>query len=115
MTRPRLRVLGYSKVVLAAVAILSAGTGAATGCSAKPSGSSTGGIGGGQGGAGGSGTTTTTNNPNGGAGGSIFPVGGGAQGGGTPACDSGLGNVDDDMDGFSEEQGDCNDCDPNAN
>lgn len=114
MTRPRLRVLGYSQVVLAAVAILSAGAGAAAGCSAKPSGSSTGGTGGGQGGAGGAGTTTTTTNNNGGSGGGF---GGGltvGSGGGT-ACDSGLGSVDDDGDGYTEEQGDCNDCDANAN
>ena len=45
MTRSRLRVLGYSQVVLAAVAILSAGAGATAGCSAKPSGSAVGGTG----------------------------------------------------------------------
>ncbi len=39
-------------------------------------------------------------------------VGGGAGG---SACDPGLASDDVDGDGFSEEQGDCNDCDPNAN
>ena len=43
MTRPRLNVLGYSQVVLAAMAILAAGAGAAAGCAAKPSGSAIGG------------------------------------------------------------------------
>lgn len=32
-----------------------------------------------------------------------------------PGCDPGLPNVDDDLDGYNEEQGDCNDCDPNVN
>ena len=34
---------------------------------------------------------------------------------GPPGCDPGLGNVDDDGDGYTEEQGDCNDCDPGVN
>jgi hypothetical protein len=101
--------------VLAAVAILAAGAGAAAGCSAKPSGSAVGGSSGGsQGGTGGAATTTTTTNNNGGSGGGF---GGGLTvgSGGGKACDSGLGNVDDDGDGYTEEQGDCNDCDANAN
>ncbi|MCA9623723.1 MAG: putative metal-binding motif-containing protein, partial [Myxococcales bacterium] len=42
-------------------------------------------------------------------------VGSGGGGGGGETCDPGLPSVDDDLDGFSEDQGDCNDCDPNAN
>ncbi len=41
-------------------------------------------------------------------------VGTGGHGGGS-ACDPGSPSVDDDLDGVSEEDGDCNDCDPNAN
>ncbi len=114
MTRPRLHVFGYSQVVLAAMAILAAGAGAAAGCAAKPSGSAIGGSAGSQGGSGG-GAGTTTTKTTGGDGGSIFTMGGGGQGGGKPACDQGLGTVDDDGDGYTEEQGDCNDCDANAN
>ncbi len=114
MTRPRLNVLGYSQVVLAAMAILAAGAGAAAGCAAKPGGSAIGGSAGSQGGSGG-GAGATTTKTTGGDGGSIFTVGGGGQGGGKPACDQGLGTVDDDGDGVTEEQGDCNDCDKNVN
>ncbi|MFO0593557.1 MAG: choice-of-anchor L domain-containing protein [Polyangiaceae bacterium] len=112
MTRPRLRVLGYPQVVLAAVALLSAGSGVTIGCSPKASGSVVGG--GGSSVTGGSGGTSSTTTPTS-TGGDILIGGTGGGGGAKPACDSGLGNVDDDGDGFSEEQGDCNDCDPNAN
>ncbi len=32
-----------------------------------------------------------------------------------PGCDPGAANIDDDHDGYTEEQGDCNDCDESAN
>lgn len=44
----------------------------------------------------------------------IFPAGSGGAGGGS-ACNPGLPNKDNDGDGYSEEEGDCNDCDPNVN
>ena len=38
-----------------------------------------------------------------------------STGSGGPACDQGSPSNDDDKDGFTEQQGDCNDCDPNVN
>ena len=38
----------------------------------------------------------------------------GSAGGSEPTCDPGSMNDDHDLDGFSEMQGDCNDCDPNV-
>ena len=51
----------------------------------------------------------------GGRGGDAITVGSGGSGGNVMACDPGLASVDDDLDGFSEDDGDCNDCDANAN
>ena len=62
---------------------------------------------GGGGGFGGNGTS-------GGAGGGLVIDGGGATGGGTTNCTSGP-TEDQDKDGFSVQDGDCNDCDANAN
>ncbi|MCS6899490.1 MAG: choice-of-anchor L domain-containing protein [Myxococcales bacterium] len=53
----------------------------------------------------------------GGTGGSFAGSGGsdaGSGGGGQPFC-AGDSNIDNDGDGFTEADGDCNDCDPNAN
>jgi hypothetical protein len=49
-----------------------------------------------------------------GEGGVMFGEGGNNAGSGGNACVTEL-NVDDDGDGFTENQGDCNDCDPNTN
>ncbi|MCA9623920.1 MAG: putative metal-binding motif-containing protein [Myxococcales bacterium] len=75
-----------------------AGQGAAGRGSAGAGGAAAGGAGG-VGGAGGDGVLTV----------------GSGGGGGSQTCDPGLPSVDDDLDGFTEDQGDCNDCDPNAN
>lgn len=77
----------------------------------------------GSGDAGSGGATTTVTNGGGGA------VGGGGAGttsstsssllttssGSTTGCDSGDPNVDDDQDGFTEIEGDCDECNPGAN
>jgi hypothetical protein len=62
-----------------------------------------------------SGSTTTTSSGMGGDGGGIiFPAGSGGSGGGS-TCNEGLPDKDNDGDGYSENQGDCNDCDKNVN
>lgn len=65
---------------------------------------------GGDGGAGGNDDPTLTGSSSGLGG--FSPSGG--SGSGIPGCDSPL-DADMDMDGFTRNQGDCNDCDPNSN
>ena len=82
-------------------------------CSAAPD-SGTGGSGAGasgQGGAGGAGTTTVVTTGQGGG----FNVGGGTGEGGGITCTPGGPDDDIDQDGFTPNQGDCEDCDPNRN
>jgi hypothetical protein len=92
-------------------------------CSAKSHGNAgTGGPAGagGAGGPGGAGGDTNTAGAGQGAGGAgggggLFETGGGpGTGGGTPSCNGGP-NDDQDKDGFTPAQGDCNDCDANVN
>ncbi|MCC6528119.1 MAG: putative metal-binding motif-containing protein [Polyangiaceae bacterium] len=71
-------------------------------------------IGAGASGVGGGTTTTTTNTSSTTGLGGGFDPGGGGNNGGT-VCDSPGGNADYDGDGYSQAQGDCNDCDPNVN
>lgn len=113
MTRPRPRALGYTQIVLATVALLAGGAGAAAGCSGATGGDTSNAGSGGTGGKGGAGGTTSTVTTGGIGGG----IGGGFGGGigGNVGCDEGAPDKDDDGDGYSEAQGDCNDCDPNAN
>lgn len=86
-------------------------------CSAN---SNSGGIGG-AGGAGGQAGSAGSGNGTGGGGGAqttgdggLFETGPSGAGGGTPNCSSGP-DDDNDLDGFTPSQGDCNDCDPNVN
>jgi hypothetical protein len=65
----------------------------------------------GNGGSGGSGGTGTGGNGSGGSGGT---TGGGGPAGG-PICSNTPANEDQDGDGYTPAQGDCNDCDPNIN
>lgn len=86
-------------------------------CSAKPvpGGPGTGGTG--NSGTGGMTTSSGTGGTggDGGAGGDIiFPAGSSGTGGGM-ACNPGLPDKDNDGDGFTENEGDCNDCDKNVN
>ncbi|GMV18177.1 MAG: hypothetical protein HS104_24455 [Polyangiaceae bacterium] len=62
----------------------------------------------------GSGTGATGGISLGGSGGGLVIDGGGATGGGTVNCNSGP-TEDQDKDGFTSQDGDCNDCDANAN
>jgi len=62
-------------------------------------------------GTGGAGATSTSSGQ-GAQGG--FNLGGSGPGGSGP-CDAAPSNEDNDGDGFSEDEGDCNDCDPNVN
>jgi hypothetical protein len=79
----------------------------AVGCTTKGSATS------GSGGSGGDGGGTTTSSSSGdGVGGTFAGSGGGGVGGG-PTCATDP-NTDDDQDGLSEAQGDCNDCDKNV-
>ena len=97
---------------LAALAI--AGAVAAEGCSASASGSGTGATtagGQGQGGNGGSGGKAAASTGSQGGGGSPIDF---TTTGTAPPCGQDP-NVDSDHDGFTPAQGDCNDCDPNAN
>ncbi|MEB2310367.1 MAG: putative metal-binding motif-containing protein [Polyangiaceae bacterium] len=96
---------------------LTAALAALTGCSAngstvgqEPSGSGTGGSASGTGGA----SSSTGGAPGSGAapGSGGFNAGGGA---GTPSGSCTPSGPDHDGDGYTVEQGDCNDCDPNAN
>lgn len=84
----------------------------ATGCSASSAGADIGSTNSGGNGTGGQGASGGSDNVGG------FGVGGiEGQGGYIPTgseCVS-QSNVDDDLDGFTEEEGDCNDCDPNVN
>ncbi len=85
-------------------------------CSAAPSSSGGGGAGEGassQGGAGGGTTTVVTTGA--GAQGGGFNVGGGNGQGGGITCTPGGPDDDVDQDGFTPNQGDCEDCDPNRN
>lgn len=114
MQNLRLRSLRYSNVaIFTAVALVFGAAGAGLGCDAgKTQTPATGGAGGSGGnGTGGSGAATTSNGT-GGSGGDIFAGSGGLP---TMGCDPGLPTVDDDKDGYTEDQGDCNDCDPYAN
>ena len=107
MTKLRMRAPRYLQPALATtVAVLAASMGAMMGCEANPNNPVGGGGAGATGGQGGATVTTTEDGGFGGFGGA-GPVGGGT------ACDPGVASVDDDKDGFSEEQGDCDDCDPN--
>jgi len=106
------RLLRYTNLALiSAVAILAAGAGAAIGCDATPNPDTTGGAAG-NGGTGGGATTTTTGQGGGGGVGGALTVGSGGQ---SMGCDPGASSVDDDGDGYTEDQFDCDDCDPNAN
>lgn len=66
----------------------------------------------GSGGDGSTGTDTSSSGTFSGVGGGFNPSGG--SGGGVPGCESPP-DADMDGDGFSRNQGDCNDCDPNSN
>ena len=106
MTTLRTRALRYlHPALLSAVALLAAGSGAIAGCEANKPNNPSGGGGAGADGAGGS--TVTTMNTDG-----VGGFGGVGVGGGF-ACDPGTGDDDSDGDGFTEAQGDCDDCDPN--
>lgn len=112
MTRLRLTVNRYSSVALiAAVASIAAGVGLGAGCAAKPIQNGSGGSGASTS-QGGSGASTTSTGDAGSAGSVVLSVGSGGAG---PGCDEGQGDIDDDMDGYTEEQNDCNDCDPYVN
>ncbi|MFO0551187.1 MAG: choice-of-anchor L domain-containing protein [Polyangiaceae bacterium] len=87
-------------------------------CSAGNSGGNGSGASSNDGGSGATSNTGGTDNPtgpgsggNGGSTGEFMGVGGGTV---QPGCDSGP-NDDKDLDGFTPSQGDCNDCDKNAN
>lgn len=113
MQNLRLRSHRYSNVALvAAVALVFGAVGAGLGCDAKsttqPTGPGGAGGAGATGGAGGAGASTSQ----GGTGGDVFVGSGGTP---TMGCDPGLLTIDDDMDGYTEEQGDCDDCNPFAN
>ncbi|MFO0571307.1 MAG: choice-of-anchor L domain-containing protein [Polyangiaceae bacterium] len=85
-------------------------------CSSASSGSGnlfTGGAGGTPGGAA-TGGTNAGGSAAGGTGGGLVLDGGGATGGGSTNCSSGP-TEDKDQDGFTKQDGDCNDCDANAN
>ncbi len=78
-------------------------------CSAKPvpGGPGTGGTG--NNGTGGMSTSSGMGGTGGSGGDIVFPVGSGGAGGST-ACNPGLPDKDNDGDGFTENEGDCNDC-----
>jgi len=116
MQNLRLRSFRYTNVViLAAVSLLFGAAGAGMGCSAGKQPVETGGAAGSGGSAGGSGGGTTTGSPTGQGGvGGDFPVGG-AGNTMNMGCDPGLPDIDDDGDGFTEAQGDCDDCNEFAN
>jgi hypothetical protein len=99
MVRFRLALIVPSALLFSLVACSSAGGGLPSGSSSSSNGS------GGQAGSGGIPTTT------GGQGGSI-PGAGGGNGG---TCVPGSADVDNDNDGWTENEGDCDDCDPNKN
>lgn len=115
MMKLRARVLRYSNIVLLATgAVLVSGIGAATGCQANQKKGTTGG------GTGATQNTTSTTGTGGTttAGGAAGEggLGGGLVGsGGNQGCDPGSPDNDDDGDGFSEKDGDCNDCNKNVN
>jgi hypothetical protein len=115
MQNLRFRSLRYTNVALtAAVALAFGAAGAGLGCEANKPNAQTGGAGGSDTNGGSGGMTTTSTTGIGGTGGDIF--GNGGTGGlPTMGCDPGLATVDDDLDGFTEAQGDCNDCDKYAN
>lgn len=113
MQNLRLRSLRYSNIaIFAAVALTFGAAGAGVGCEAKNQTSGTAGDGGAGGGSGGAGASTTTTTGKGGSGGEDFVGSGGIP---TMGCDPGLPNVDDDKDGYTEDDGDCDDCNAFAN
>lgn len=95
-----------SSVWLGLVGVLVLAAGTTVGACAK----SASGPGTGDGGSGGSGGT-------GGEGGLFMTTSSATGGGNAPdgGCFEGAPNKDNDLDGFTEEEGDCNDCDPNVN
>jgi hypothetical protein len=116
MQNLRMRSPRYSNVALLVSAALALGVvGAGVGCDATKNTTAAGGAGGdgAGGGMGGATSTTTTTTGQGGKGGDEITVGVGGNPG--MGCDPGLTTVDDDMDGFTEQQGDCDDCNKFAN
>jgi hypothetical protein len=96
--------------------ILSLVTLAACSAATQQSTSSKGGSGGSSTGGGGSGGAIVGGaGGQGGAGGDINIGGLGGTGGAQIPCEPGESDVDNDLDGFTEDQGDCNDCDVNVN
>lgn len=115
MQNLRIRRFSYQNVAFFALALAFGAAAAGAGCDAKNPQQTGGAAGsstntGGSGNTGGMGTTTTTSTNQGG---NDITVGSGV--GGSVGCDPGLESVDDDMDGFTEEQGDCDDCNKYAN
>ncbi|MEZ4301507.1 MAG: choice-of-anchor L domain-containing protein [Polyangiaceae bacterium] len=107
-----LRLRAPSSLALSAViALLAGGAGAGLGCEANKNPNTVGGGGAG-GNTGGTGNTMSTSNQ--GGTGNEIGIGGS---GNTPnmGCDPGGPDDDTDKDGFTEAQGDCNDCDANTN
>jgi hypothetical protein len=95
-------------LIAVALAACTASTGGGGGTGGAGAGAGAGGSGN-AGNVGGSGAVSV-----GGNGGGLLIDGGGATGGGTVNCTSGP-TEDKDKDGFSTQDGDCNDCDANAN
>ncbi|MDC0748433.1 choice-of-anchor L domain-containing protein [Polyangium mundeleinium] len=111
MKRSHLVLFGLA-AVLGVAAAGSAGCGATGGRNVFGDGGSGGEDSGGNGGSGSSGQPGTGGSASDGVGGTF--VGSGGNGTGGEAQCSNDTNVDNDGDGFSEAQGDCNDCDPNV-
>ncbi|HVK66707.1 MAG TPA: choice-of-anchor L domain-containing protein [Polyangium sp.] len=112
MKRSHLVLFGLA-AVLGVAAAGSAGCGATGGRNVFNDGGSGGEDSGGNGGSGSSGQPGTGGSGADGVGGSFVGPGAGGSGAGDAQCSNDP-NVDNDGDGFSEAQGDCNDCDANV-